>query len=111
MESHFDLPMVVCRRRMAAELVDFMAALGDVLPRPRFPLACVHDKSDQTAMRYAAHRLRRAGLITMRRPRGQAPLITLTATGKSRVSELIWPEHWWHKQWTGEWFVIVYDVP
>ena len=49
--------------------------------------------------------------MAMRRTRGQPPLMILTDSGKSRVSELIWPERWWRKRWAGEWFVLVYDVP
>jgi phenylacetic acid degradation operon negative regulatory protein len=110
MKNTGKVPIAVWRRRIGAELVDMLAVLGYGLARP-MSLVWLHGQDSQTAMRYAAYRLQKAGLITMRHPRGRPPDMILTETGRSRVSELIWPERWWRKKWRGTWFVLVYDVP
>jgi phenylacetic acid degradation operon negative regulatory protein len=103
--------MKVWRRRLTAEIIDLMGALSHFPPRSVSALLWSSSKDNETAMHCAAHRLQNAGLIAMRRTRGQPPLMILTESGKSRVADLIWPERWWRKRWTGEWFVLVYDVP
>lgn len=111
METITDVPMVVLRRHLAADLVDLLALTGDLLRTRGASWFWCHAKEDQTSTRFAADRLRRSGLIAIRRTRGRPPLLTLTADGRSHVSDVIWPERWWRRRWEGQWYAMVYDVP
>lgn len=101
----------VIRHRVQAHLVDMLAITGELIASrgrsflfPRCP-----DRS--TVYDLAAARLRKAGLVAIRRAGGKPPVLSLTDAGQAKVSDVIWPERFWKRTWDGRWFVLIYDVP
>ncbi|MBI3985784.1 MAG: hypothetical protein HY343_02605 [Lentisphaerae bacterium] len=101
----------VLRRQVGADLVDLLAALGEIMLTRGRALLWHRSVRCRTAYYRAAHRLRSAGLLVHRRSPNHFPVLALTLKGETRVSDTIFPERFWRRRWSGRWSVLMYDIP
>ncbi len=106
---HPGFSLTVVRRRVAAELLDMLAAYGVAcITRGRSP---VDDPVEQSSLaeRMALWRLERAGLLVRIPVHAGPPVIQLTDRWTPR--DVSRPERFWDQPWKGIWFVLAYDIP
>jgi phenylacetic acid degradation operon negative regulatory protein len=108
---HPDISWPVIRRRVGAELLDFIAQFGEAMVTGGRSFTWASTRPDRRAYHEAVRRLRKAGLVTSRKAGGAAPVLMLTPRGELGRSESHRPERWWKQRWDGRWYLLAYDVP
>jgi phenylacetic acid degradation operon negative regulatory protein len=108
---HPDLSLPVIRRRATDEFLESLSLLGRAMATRGRSLTWNHSFPSQRAYWSAVYRLRRAGLVVMKRGRGRTPILVPTEKGAARVADVSRPEQFWKRKWNGYWYILVYDVP
>ncbi len=107
---HPDVSITVLRRRAADCLLDCVFWYGYFVDTCHWRGLWTDPFPTRAAYHSAVYRLRKRGLLVST-PLGRFSQLALTDEGKRRVKRLHRPEELWRRDWSGSWYMLVYDVP
>jgi phenylacetic acid degradation operon negative regulatory protein len=108
---HPDISWPVVRRRAGIEMMEMLEMISLFMTRGGWGLLNRSCYPNQSAYLNAVSRLRRNGLIVMRREDGTTPHLVLSDKGRQVVPDYFRPEKHWDRKWNKIWYMLVYDVP
>lgn len=108
---HPDISWPVVRRRAGMEMMEMVEMISLFMTRGGWALLNRSCYPNQSAYLNATSRLRRNGLMVIRREGGMTPRLVLSDKGRQVLPEYFRPEMHWGRKWNKIWYVLVYDVP
>lgn len=108
---HPDMCYPVIARRVAEELLELLAGVGEILATRGRCFTFGSQTVSDGGYRSAVYRLRKAGFVAARGKYKRSPILRLTERGQSRRPDECRPDRFWNRHWAGRWYVLAYDVP